>query len=184
MMQIISVSWIPTYLIRTFHADASRVGYLFGNALLVACAGTLFWPFLAERLARRGRLDSILPILLVLVPCAAASFLAAVSAPTLIGSVVMVMFFHTFTNGIVVMPSAVISAIGSPGVRARLVAIHLFVQAVLAYTLGPVLVPFLSQRLFDENLGSAMFTTGLIAMPLSFLLMLSARSPYRAAVGQ
>src|SRR3546814_1550652 len=35
MMQIISVSWVPTYLIRAYDAPLADVGFLLGNALLV-----------------------------------------------------------------------------------------------------------------------------------------------------
>ena len=182
MMLIISVSWIPTYLIRTFHAPVSHVGYLFGNALLISCAGTLAWPILAERAALRGRLDSMLVLVLVLVPCAGLAFGALLLSPSLIAAIIFVGLFHTLANGIIVMPSVVISAIGGAGARARLVAAHLFVQALLAYTFGPVIVPFLSDHVFGSRLDLSMRVVALITFPLALLLLLLSWKPYRAVV--
>src|SRR3546814_5800400 len=81
MMQIISVSWVPTYLIRAYDAPLADVGFLFGNALLVACIGTLAGPMIAERLALRGRKDAVFLVLLVAIPAAALCLIGAIRAP-------------------------------------------------------------------------------------------------------
>jgi MFS family permease len=182
MMQIISASWIPTFLIRSLNAEISSVGFLFGNALLFASIGTLAGPMIAERFVLRGRKDAAYLMLVVSIPAAALSFLAAVWVRDLVWAAVLIAAFHTFSNSVIVMPSVVISSIGGVRSRARLVAAHLFVQAILAYTIGPVLVPVLSQSLFHGSLGPAMFTIGIIAFPLSSLLLALGWRPYRQTV--
>jgi len=182
MMQIISVSWIPTFLIRTLDAPLSDVGFLFGNALLVACVGTLAGPMIAERFVLRGRRDAAYFVLAISIPAAALSLLAAITVRDLIWATVFIACFHTFTNSVIVMPSVVISSIGGANTRARLVAAHLFVQAILAYTVGPVLVPVLSQSWFDGLLGPAILTVGAVAFPLSCIMLAFGWRPYRDAV--
>src|SRR3546814_14783765 len=81
MMQIISVSWVPTYLIRAYDAPLADVGFLFGNALLVACIGTLAGPMIAARLALRGRKDAVFLVLLVSIPSSALCLIGAILAP-------------------------------------------------------------------------------------------------------
>jgi MFS family permease len=182
MMQIISVSWIPSYLIRTHHAPISQVGFLFGNALLVACIGTLAGPVLAQKAALNGRKDAIFLVFAISIPGAFLAMLGALTLISLVWAAVLVALFHTFTNSVIVMPSVVISSIGATRARARLVAVHLFVQAMLAYTLGPVLVPMLARYFFDELLGPAIITVTLGALPLACFFLFLAWRPYRDVV--
>lgn len=182
MMMLISVSWVPTYLIRTFHGPLSHVGYLFGTAYLLSTAGTLLWPAIAEHMALNGRKDSVFVILALMIPCALAAFIGVLLASNLALAVVLVAIFFAFANGVIVMPAVVISSIGGVNVKARLMATNLFVQAIVAWTIGPVIVPFLSDVAFDGQLGPAMLTLAIIVFPLSFILLLAAWRPYARLV--
>lgn len=182
MMQIISVSWIPTFLIRTHQATIAEVGLLFGNALLVACLGSLAGPMLAERLALRGRKDAVFPVLIAAIPVAGLCIGGALSVDSLILATILIAAFHLLSNSVIVMPSVVISSIGGANSRARLVAAHLFVQAIFAYTLGPVLVPMLSARFFDGLLGPSILAVAGLAFPLAVAFLLLGWGPYRRAV--
>src|SRR3546814_16390820 len=110
MMQIISVSWVPTYLIRAYDAPLADVGFLFGNALLVACIGTLAAPMIAERLALRGRKDDVFPVLLVAIPAAALCLIGAIRAPRLFWAGGRHGAFHPTPHGANVLPSNALSS--------------------------------------------------------------------------
>src|SRR3546814_20429153 len=121
---------------------------------------------IAERLALRGRKDAVFLVLLVAIPAAALCLIGAIRAPSLLWAGVLIGAFHTFTNGVIVMPSIVISSIGGASPRARLVAAHPFVQAVFAYPIGPVLVPVLPRSPFGRRLGPSTLIFGVVVLPV------------------
>ena len=68
--------------------------------------------------------------------------------------------------------------------RGQISAIHLFCLSLIGTGVGPTLVALFTDRLFknDAALGSSIALTIAIAAPISALLLLMARRPYREAL--
>lgn len=184
MLSYVAMSWYPTYLIRFHRMEASTVGYLFGAFTLIGgVAGTLLYPIISERLARGGERDSLMRLILWGLPVSLGLFLIAMMAPGIAVAIVAVGAFKGFNNGIASSASVVIATIGGAATRGRLTAFHLIIQCILT-SIGPVAVAILSDRVYGGQMGKAMIAIALVALPLSFLLMMVARLPYRAAVSR
>lgn len=183
MISVMTVVWVPSYFIRTFRADVETVGYLFGLATMVGgVAGTLLLPMLAERLARDGRKDAMILVSMAAMPIMLMAFLGMTAAPVLGVGVMLIGISTGLNNGIISAPSVVITSLGSSGIRARLVAVYLLLQASIAYVIGPVAVPLVSERVFGGDLGSSMAALAVFSIPASFVLFAICRRPYARAM--
>ena len=174
------VSWAPTLLIRLHDLTASNASFVFGSVgLPFSVFGTLFLPWLANRLQKAGRQDGIVLILLLSV---------AIPAPTIIFGLLMGQYWllvAAFSICMMFLPTiSVLTCLGmqmiSPSrLRARTVAVNLLVINLFGYTVGPLLSGFLADRVFTglNAIASALALMAAIIGPTAILgFLLSRRS--------
>jgi MFS family permease len=164
-------AWVPTLFIRTHGWDVKYVGVRLGiMAVLLGPVGAILGGVMADLLARRGRVDAKM-ILGGFGSCAC--FVASVTL-TLKGDsiamagVALVYFFVGFTYG---LSQAAIADLMPNRMRGQTTAIYSLVNNLLAATVGPLLVGFLTDRVFHDPMKIALSMR--IVLPAAFLIAAS-----------
>ncbi|MEC3911887.1 MFS transporter [Sphingobium sp. CR2-8] len=145
MVSMGTISWMPTMIYRTFGGTVAAAGYRLGTVgLLAGVVSTVFWPWLAQHLARRGRTDG------TLIELIASGTLAALVLPIGLGQQSLVLVIATFFVAMIGLASVAILAplalqfFGPRAIRGRLTSIYILATALLGYAVGPLTVVALS----------------------------------------
>ena len=177
-------AWIPSHFIRQFGWTPAEVGLRYGAALLVCgTAGILTGGYLAGRLRMRGIRDANVLLGLISVSVALPF---GIAAPLVGNAELSLALFAVYLFG-GAMPyggaAAAFQEITPNRMRGQVSAIYLFWVNLAGIGLGPTLVALMAQRLFGGDLGisAAIATIVAIAAPLSGLIFMVTRKPYRAA---
>lgn len=184
MITFAALAWYPTHLVRRFKVSIAESGYLFSVALGVAAAVLLLLPFIADRMAKRGRRGVLLPIELIVLPIGCLMFGLALVQDTLSRATLFTIAGVGLLSGINGLPSIIVGLTAAPSFRGRLMAISLASSNVIGLGVGPFLVAVMSDRLFTGPgaLGTSLLTLTLTAGPLGWLLIFLSWRYFRAAI--
>jgi MFS family permease len=180
-----AIAWIPTYFIRIFGWTAQEVSLPYGLISMVCgMGGIILGGWIATRLRQRGRLDANILIGLMAIAIALPSGISATFAasPNL-----ALALFGIFLFGCAMPWGSAVAALHeiTPNqMRGQISAIHLFCLSLIGTGVGPTLVALFTDKFFknDAALGSSIALTIAIAAPVSAVLLLMARRPYREAL--
>ena len=180
-----AIAWIPTYFIRVFGWTASEISLPYGLITIVSgTGGIVSGGWIATRLRTRGALDANITIGLIAITIAMPSGIAA----TFAGSAELALaLFAVFLFGCAMPWGSAVAALQeiTPNqMRGQISAVHLFCLSLIGMGLGPTFVAAFTDHLFgrDDALGQSIALTIAIAAPISAVLLLLARKPYREAL--
>lgn len=180
------VSWIPTFLMRTYGLSVSEVGFGLGTINLVCgTVGMIGSGYIVDRLFRRGVQDAHLRYYVFAVLLCGAAGVAAMLSPN------MILGFAGITVVKLIIPFIAVAAtalqITTPNeYRGQVSALFLFVYNIVGYGLGPALMAGISDFVIggDGNLGLGIAITFAIFAPLTAITFALGMKSMRRAVAE
>lgn len=178
-------SWMPAYLMRVHGWSTAHLGLVYGLVILFGSVpGLMFGGWLGDRLVRRGRSDghvtvAALGAALAAVPCA----LGPVASDPHVGMALLLLGNFFFSMPFGVGPAA-LQIVTPRHLRAQVAAVYVLVVGVIGLAFGPTSVALLTDYVFRDpaRVGWSIGLVAAICAPLSAILLLKARAPYRAMV--
>ena len=176
------LAWGPTYFIRVHGWSASQAGGTLGTIVLtVGCLGLFTGGWLSDRWQRRGIRESSLKVGYIACIGAAIFAAAAMSAPSVTMTVVLLVPALFFLSLPVGTSYASLQIIFPNQLRGQVSAIFLFAITLIGLTLGPLWPGLLNDYVFrnPNMLGySIAITIGLSGLLTAFLFRIS-YGPYK-----
>jgi MFS family permease len=176
------LAWGPTYFIRVHGWTASQAGGTLGTIVLtVGCLGLFTGGWLSDRWQRRGIRESSLKVGYIACIGAAIFASAAMSAPSVTMTVVLLVPALFFLSLPVGTSYASLQIIFPNQLRGQVSAIFLFAITLIGLTLGPLWPGLLNDYVFrnPNMLGySIAITIGLSGLLTAFLFRIS-YGPYK-----
>ncbi len=182
-----ALAWFPTYLMRGFGWSPSDVGLYYGLTLFVCgTAGILTGGALGSRMRARGMEDANIVIGLIALALAVPFGVAGMMAPTGAMTVAGIGLFLFATCMPWGCAAASMQEITPNQMRGQISAIYLFGLNFIGLAFGPTLVAFFTDSVFrdDSAVGMSILAVILIAAPVSAIVLMLARRPYREALGR
>jgi len=177
-----SVSWIPTYFIRSFGWTAGEFGRIYGTwYIAVGIVSTFFAGILANRMTARGRhRDANMKVILIGYIVGIPFAVIAPLMPNAELAILMFMLTFFFTNFHVLAPAALI-AITPNQVRGQISAIYVFMLNIIGVGIGPSLVAASTDFLYGSDLavGKSLVLVASTLGPLGAILFYSGMKAYR-----
>jgi MFS family permease len=174
------VTWTPALFTRVHGWSIARIGTVYGVVLLVfSSSGILIGGWLVDRLVSRGLRDAVLRVALAGCLAALPFALAAPYVPN--GELAMALIaVMSFLFGLTQLPAAALQAIAPNRVRARIIALYVLCSNLIAYTLGPLGVALINDRLFGNpaRIGQAIAILVALVAPVGALALFSARKGF------
>lgn len=170
-----SVTWLPSLLVRQFGWSLPEVGLRFGLVMLIAApAGVLAGGLLTDYRARRSKASPFTTVLLgSAVACTALTFISFLLETD--WALFVCVGFLQFSTALVIGtgPAAVVS-LAAGVLRARVTAVYVFAVNLVGLGIGPALVGWLSDNVYDGAVLDALrsFWLGASLIGLSLLLFL------------
>jgi MFS family permease len=180
-----NISWIPTFVIRTYGWTASQVGLIYGVLILVfGTAGVVSGGWLADRMRRRGRSDANMRVTMY----AAIAITGPLIAAPLMNDPVVAMILVAPGIFLVSLPfgvaPAALQVITPNQMRAQISALYLFVANIIGLGLGPTVVALMTDYVFgyDLALRYSLAIMGGVTAPLAALTLGLGLKHYRASL--
>ncbi|MBN2243153.1 MAG: MFS transporter, partial [Acidobacteria bacterium] len=176
-----SVSWIPTYFIRSYGWTAGEFGLVYGIwYIAVGIVSTFFAGILANRMTARGHRDANMKVILVGYVVGIPFAVIAPLMPNAGMAILMFMITFFFTNFHVLAPAALI-AITPNQVRGQISAIYVFMLNIIGVGIGPSIVAASTDFLYGSELavGKSLVLVASTLGPLGAVLFYSGMKAYR-----
>lgn len=176
--------WFVEHMSRSFEQPAHKLSQNFGIMYSIAGSiGTLSGAALSTLLLKKGFADAGIRLIFIV---AIAWFLPAISAPlmsSLKGAQLMAVPYIFLLNSYFGVSIAALQIITPNQMRAQVSAVLLFMTNVFGLVIGPMIIGFLSDKVFDDagiqSLGISLSVIGGIFCGLAALLLLLAMKPYQ-----
>lgn len=175
--------WTPALFQRSYGWNSAEVGLAFGLVLLLCGTGGVYFAgWMSDRLARRGQLDAPLKVAAFgFVGCGVFGALAplmpnATAALLLLAPAIFLSMMPYPCAGIA------IQLIVPNRARAQVSALYITLTTLVGLGVGPLVVGLMTDLLFKNpaDIRYSMAIVVGVAAPLMFVLLLTARRPYRA----
>jgi MFS family permease len=184
-------AWYPTYLIRVHGMSPTNVGFTVGLITLAfGAAGTLFGPFLSQRLASRGYEDAPLRAAAM---ASVGSFLFCFAIPYAPSANVALAIIAGIIFCCAVPTSLVAFSLqrATPGrMRGTVASLYTLIGQSVGYGIGPTAIALITDHVFGDPLriGSSLQIVCCVAAAVIITALVSNFGPYRrfiaAATGQ
>ncbi len=180
-------AWAPTFLIRTYGWNLSDVGLIYGAVILLSgLLGVVLGGLTADRMQRRGIIDSKIVVLIIgyglMMPCAVAAPLMPTSwlAVLLLG---IMNFGFSFPAG---CGTAALMSITPNQMRGQISAVYLLVLNIIGLGLGPSSIAFITDYVFADKqaLRYSLSIVAIAVLPVAVLLTVLARKYYKQSLGR
>ncbi|MDB5430153.1 MAG: transporter [Caulobacter sp.] len=183
-MAYANLAWTPTFLNRTFGWPIPKVGLILaGFSVVTGSISFLFSGRMVDMLQRRGVTDAHFRFYLWATAALAVSAGLAFVAPS------PLLFFALIAIGAVAMNMAAIGAsaiqlVTPAPLRGRVSALYLMIAGLLAMTLGPSTVGFITDYVLhdEKRIGLALSLTFLTFSPIALIAFWLGLKPMRRAV--
>ncbi len=175
--------WVPTWLQRAHQWTPQQVGLNYGLwTATFGVAGVVAGGWLGDRLARRGFTDAKLRVGLFGLSFELVTGLILFLSPTSLvaWTLVPTTFFASFGFG---AAAAAIQEISPVPMRGQTSAIYLFVINLIGQALGPFLVAFFTDSVFQDDLmiGRSLIVVTTSGLILAAAILLLGLKPFRRA---
>lgn len=175
------IAWYVSNLVRTYGLTPAQAGLLFGIVSVVGTAiGCVGMPTLATRLNLRGRHNGPVWVILVAVCLFGPLMVLSLNAPTATLSLAFMAPAFLLQIGAGAVITGSIPTLPPPRMRGQMMAVYLWVAGGAALGIGPVLVAFLSERLFPgpEGVGKALMALIILLTPIEALALILSLRPF------
>lgn len=174
-------AWFPTFLIRRFDLTAQAAGYSFGTAFaLCAISGSLILPWIADRLAKKGRGDAIPLVAAVALAIGAPFALLAPLAGDAETAVLLVAPAIFFLAGAPTLATVAVHMVAPIRARAQLQGVYLMLTNIVGLGMGPTLTALISKWFFDgpQDIGLGLAVMAAVASPVALVVLILARRDF------
>ncbi len=179
-----SVTWMPTFFIRTHAWSAGHAGTILGLAMFSGGAGAIAGGWLGDMLMARGYKDaalrgSMVAILLSIIPT-----VAAFLSPNANTAVILWMIGNFLYTMPMPMGSAALQFMTPNRLRATVSAIFFFIFNLIALGAGPTLVALITDYGFADpgRVGHSLAIVAGISLPISALIFWSGIRAFSASM--
>jgi len=174
------LQWVASFLIRTQNMSYEEIAFAFAPVLLLGAVGSFAGGFIVDRLGKaRPSLYGLVPAAALFI--AAPLFAAAFLAPT--GGLTIAFMAIPYTlNFFWIAPTlAAAQNISAPATRATVVAVMAFLNNIIGFSLGPVMIGAISDALApalgpSESLRTALLIGSACYLPAGALFLWAARA--------
>jgi len=173
-------AWTPAFLSRTYGWTPAHTGPLLGLVqMLTNPTGIVLGGLLSDRLRQGGKEDGNVRVILICLAGALPFFLAFPLMPTAAVSLLVYAPANFFMMVCFGASTPVIPLLVPKGMRAQAIAI-MFLTANLVGSLGPMLIPIITQYIFHDpkSLRLALLLLPLVICPASILVLLAQRRAF------
>lgn len=178
------VSWVPTFLIRTYGMTMGKAGLVFGILMVVSGTGGLLtggaW---TDRMFRKGHRDAHMRVMLYASIIAIPLFIGAMLMPTDWMAIVMLLLacyvLANYGAGLAAIPLITPNAL-----RARTMSIVTFMMTLIGLGLGPTAIAMLTDYYFKDPVAIrySMLIVGTIALILASIIFSISLKHYRLSI--
>jgi len=179
-------AWMAVFFVRTFGWSAGQAGLVYGLVVIVfGTSGAFFGGWLANVLARRGRVDAPYRATMLcsipLVPFAALTFLAAPDGWWAAALFAPWQFFGAVPAG---LAGAAMMTITPNRMRAKISAVYLFFSNFIGISLGSTAVGYLTTHVFrdDSLVRYSLAVVNCVGAPLAIVLIALGMGAFRDSV--
>jgi MFS family permease len=179
------MTWVPAYMNRVHAYTRAEAGFTLGLILLIfSPAGVYFGGWLIDQLQKRGYADATFRVGLIaaalLLPL---SYFATTMTDSAITVALLCPFVFCASIPIAAAP-ATLQLLAPNQMRAQLSAAWLLALNLISTTVGPTLVGFLSEFIFQDEMavGLAIALVNCISAPIAGLLLWTAIRPFHKAL--
>lgn len=180
-----SASWGPAFYMRTFHWSIGQIGLVMGILwLAVAPVGAMLGGLLAEALARRGRHDANLLVVIVSMLINVPFAILSPLMPTAWLAVAM-QAVAVFGASLLFGPqNAAIQVVTPNQMKGQVTAVVLFGFNIIGFGLGPTVTALFTDYLFRDEMqvGHALAACHALLGPIALLILFVGLKPYGRAV--
>lgn len=179
--------WAPAHFARVYGLSPAQVGLAFGIIIgLFGTCGLLLGGYLSDRLARRGRHDA--PVLIVMLsaitqaPLLIGAFLVD-SLPLALGLAAAGMVCSCMFGG---LQAGTLQLLTPANMRGRMSAIYLLVANIAGMGIGPFIIGFCSEHVFSgpTSLGQSLALITGLAVAGSLVILTATRKSIAAAIAE
>ena len=178
-------AWETSLYTRRFGWTSGTIGLILGlKVLFSAGTATILAGRLAQRLRRAGHLDANLRTMLIgsAIMILPATLAWQMPDPRL---VILLSGLQSFGMTFALNLAGATFCDVTPNEKRGLVfSVYMLASVVVGLGAGPPVVAMLSQYVYHGDLANALSTTGLIATPAAFVLLLLSRRPFRRALAE
>ena len=178
------LNWLPTLLIRVQGWSPPEVGKTLGLSVLpFGLVSALSAGWIIAWLEKRGREDAAIIAALVQTAWFAVAALITCLAPTPTGSLIGFCLFTSIGNWGPVSTLTALNRITPNEMRGQVVAIYTLLSGLIAQSLGPYMVGFMSDHVFGQpgGLGASMAVVFAVSGTLAFIVLAWGRTEFRGA---
>lgn len=179
------IMWLPTFFVRTYHWEISRIGISFGPIFIIfGCLGIYLSTVLIDRLKSSNYNDAYLRaifimitptlplfVLLLLMPSANAALLLLIPATCLMFSVPAAM-------------PIIVQAITPNQLRGQVMAVFAFTNNIIGLLVGPTVVALITDYVFSDpaDLRYSLIIVSSISIGLGVILLGMAFKPFSVSL--
>jgi len=185
MAGVATMSWTPTYFIRTFGLSATEIGLIYGLIITVfGLIGVLSGPAVLAWITRKGFRDGYVLFPLICLAFGAVPSVLAFSTDIMWLALLLISFKQLVMTLPMPIMAMSMQIIAPSELRGRLSAIYLFMGNILAAAIGPVTVAIFTDYVFadEARLGSSIIANTVLMVPLAAACLWLAIKPYRASL--
>ncbi|WP_254604927.1 MFS transporter [Sphingomonas bacterium] len=176
------VTWVPTFMMRSYGMNAAQVGLALGVQNLAAgLLGQIGGAMIVDRLYARGVKDAHPRYHIVGLLVSAPLMLLAFRAPTLTGFLIASFAFYCLTFPFVAYAAAALQLFAPDHLRGRVSSLFLALITVIGTVIGPTVVGLLTDHVFGKaGLGEALSVLTIATVPLAIAVLARVAKTMRA----
>jgi MFS family permease len=187
MLVIGTLSWLPSFFIRTHGWEIAKFGQVFGLILLfISPLGLLFGGWLAEKLAKKGYYDTnqriVTVVAALILPLQV--FFPLVPNPWF---AIVLLGLQNFMAAWAIGPqNAALQVITPNRMRGQVTALFIFVLNFVGFGVGPTFIALITDFVFgsEEQLRYAMVLAAIVMEPLAAYIFWKGMKPYGEMVAR
>ncbi len=176
--------WLPSFFIRTYSQSASDVGYHFGLIYLIfGCAGTICGGLAAQALSKRYK-DGNMRWVFITALAHPLPYILTFLMPTYESALAMGAVLTFVGSSYFAVSVAALQVVTPNRMRAQVSAMLLFCSNISGMALGPVIVAFLTDFVYGNEmyLNYSLATMSAIFLPIAILISYRAMVHYGKAI--
>ncbi|WP_426031353.1 spinster family MFS transporter [Caulobacter sp. DWP3-1-3b2] len=185
IMALAQIIWAPSFFIRVHHMDVRAFGLLYGVIMGVGgTLGLMAGGLLSDAIAKRGRRDAPMIVILMAVLLQFPFFVSAFLVPD--RSLALILFGGAVLSLSLAggLQGATLQLVSPERMRGRISAIYIILTSITGGGLVPVFIAALSEHVFtgENALGKALAATAVLTLPVAALILAFSLRQMREAV--
>lgn len=181
------LSWTPIFMGRRFGWDTAAIGNSLAFAFgIMPPIGSLIAGFTADRLFSAGIKDIFFRAMIVSLGLGMAASIVGYLSPSPWMFLGLISIMGTTVGSASALAATSLQTIAPSGLTARMTTIYLFIQTLLGYGGGPLVVGTITDHVLHDRamVGISIAATVAMGGTVSIIFLVGAMKPFRALVAQ